>query len=109
MFLRCWRKIVLKVTVGGTNLFDRPVFVHVRFTSNSSGISGLTNIQPWKVGNRPGETTALYPMSNNKFFFGFSVVQQPSPDFATWTFEKGDKGEIVSTVRVQGQPVQPQA
>jgi dienelactone hydrolase len=190
--------------VGGTNLFDRPVFVHVRFTSNSSGISGLANIQPWKVGNRPlsvvkvegtrvhfefpsvigipyvgdgelkdgvirgkmwrgntqgtfhlihvakadrklfddyvgayelpdpkqagrktlhlvtygalgflrwvnlesGETTALYPMSNNKFSFGFSVIQKPSPDFATWTFEKGEKGEIVSTVRVQGQPDQ---
>ena len=190
--------------VGGTNLFDRPVFIHVRFTSKSSGIPGLANIQPWKVGNRPlsvarvegtrvhfefpsvigipyvgdgelkdgvirgkmwrgktegtlhlvhlakadrklfdeyvgtyelpdpkqadrrtlhlvtygalgylrwvnletGETTALYPMSNNKFFFGFSVIQQPTPDFATWTFEKGEKGEIVSTVRVQGQPDQ---
>jgi pimeloyl-ACP methyl ester carboxylesterase len=190
--------------VGGTNLFNNPVFIHVRFTSNASGISGLANVQPWKVGNRPlsvvnvegtrvhfefpsvtgvpyqgegdlkdgviqgkmwrgntegklhlvhvakadrrlfdeyvgayelpnpkqagrktlhlvtygalgflrwvnletGETTALYPMSNNKFFFGFSVVQKPSPDFATWTFEKGEKGEIASTVRVQGQPDQ---
>jgi len=190
--------------VGGTNLFDNPVFVHVRFTPNSSGISGLANIQPWKVGNRPlsvvkvegtrvhfefpsvtgipyvgdgelkdgvirgemsrgntqgtlhlihvakadrklfneyvgayklpdpkqagrrtlhlvtygalgylrwvnletGETTALYPISNNKFFFGGSVVLQPSPDYATWTFEKGEKGEIVSTVRSKGQPDQ---
>lgn len=190
--------------VGGTNLFSNPVFVHVRFTSNSSGISGLANIQPWKVGNRPlsvarvdgtrvhfefpsvtgipyvgdgelkdgviqgkmsrgntqgtlhlihvakvdrklfdsyvgayefpdpkqggrrtlhlvtygalgylrwvnletGQTTALYPTSNNKFFFGGSVVLQASPDDATWTFERGEKGEIVSTVRVKGQPDQ---
>ena len=33
--------------------FDNPVFIHLRFTPNPSGISGLANIQPWKVGNRP--------------------------------------------------------
>ena len=190
--------------VGGTNLFNSPVFVHVRFTSNSSGISGLANIQPWKVGNRPlsaakvegtrvhfefpsvtgipyvgdgelkdgvirgkmsrgntqgtlhlihvakvdrklfdsyvgayefpdpkqngrrtlhlvtygalgylrwvnletGQTTALYPISNDKFFFGGAVVLQPSPEAATWSFERNEKGEIVSTVRTTGQPDQ---
>ena len=53
-----------------------------------------------------GNTTALYPVSNNKFFFGASVVGQPSTDVATWGFERSEKGEIVSTVRIQGQPEQ---
>jgi len=39
--------------VGGSNLFENPVFVHVRFTPTSSGFGGITNIQLWKVSNRP--------------------------------------------------------
>src|SRR6185503_20138057 len=39
--------------VGGCTLFDQPVFVHVRFTENASGLGGITNIQAWKVTQRP--------------------------------------------------------
>ena len=190
--------------VGGSNLFENPVFVHVRFTPTSSGLAGLTNIQLWKVSNRPlsvvkveasqvhfefpsttgipfvaegkladgviqgtmrrgdnlgtfhlirvakvdrklydayvgayefpdpkqvgvrktqlitygalghlrwvnletSQTTALFPISDNKFFFAGSVVSQPSPDVATWSFEKGEKGEVISAVRIKGQPDQ---
>lgn len=190
--------------VGGSNLFDKPVFVHVRFTPKTNSISGVTNIQLWKVSNRPlsvvrvessqvhfefpsitgipyvaegqlkdgviegtmrrgdtqgsfhlihvakvnrklydnyvgayqipdpkqggalklnlitygalgylrwvnletGQTTALFPISDNKFFFGGAVVEQSSPDYATWSFEKNERGELTSTVRVKGQPDQ---
>ena len=190
--------------VGGSNLFENPVFVHVRFTPNAAGIGGLTNIQLWKVSNRPlsvvkvetsqvhfefpsttgipfvadgtlkdgviqgtmrrgdkqgafhlirvakvnrklydayvgayefpdpkqagvrklhlitygalghlrwvnletGQTTGLFPISDNKFFFAGSVVGQASPDVATWSFERGGKGEVISAVRIKGQPDQ---
>ena len=39
--------------VGGSKLFENPVFVYVRFTPTSSGLGGITNIQLWKVSNRP--------------------------------------------------------
>lgn len=186
--------------VGGTNLFNKAVFVHVRFTPSAKGLAGLANIQPWKVSNRPlsvatvegssvhfefpsvtgvpyvgegqlkdgvirgtmrrgkdegtfhlihvaeanrklyddyvglypfinpkgerklhlitygatghlrwvdletGQTTALFPVSDTKFFFAFSVIGQASPDDATWSFEKNEKGELTSVVRIKGQP-----
>jgi uncharacterized protein len=190
--------------VGGSNLFENPVFVHLRFTPSAAGIGGITNIQLWKVSNRPlsvvkvetsqvhfefpsttgipfvadgkltdgviqgtmrrgdnqgtfhlirvakvnrklyeayvgayefpdpkqggarklhlitygalghlrwvnletGQTTGLFPISDNKFFFASSVVVQPSPDVATWSFERGEKGEVISAVRIKGQPDQ---
>lgn len=190
--------------VGGSNLFEKPVFIRARFTPTSSGFSGIANIQLWKVSNRPfsvvkvetahvhfefpsvtgvpyvadgqlkdgiiqgtmrrgdtqgafhlihvakvdrklydayagayefadptqagarksqlitygalgylrwvnletGQTTALFPLSDNKFFFAGSVVTQASPDVATWSFERGAKGEVTSTVRIKGQPDQ---
>lgn len=190
--------------VGGSNLFENPVFVHARFTPTSSGFGGITNIQLWRVSNRPfsvvkvessqvhlelpsttgipfvadgtlkdgviqgtmrrgnnkgtfhlirvakvdrklydayvgayefpdpkqagarklhlitygalghlrwvnletGETTALFPISDNKFFFAGAVVGQASPDVATWSFERGEKGEVISAVRIKGQPDQ---
>ena len=189
--------------VGGSNLFDNPVFISMRFTESPAGMQGTANIQSWRVSNRPfskvqvegsqlsfelpsttgipfvgegkvkegviegtirrgeqqgkfhlvrvanidrklldryvgafrfpdpktpdktqlslitysawgylrwinldtGDTTALYPMSDTKFFFAFSVIRSPSPEYATWEFEAPSSGEVTrSTVRVQGQP-----
>jgi len=189
--------------VGGSNLFDNPVFISMRFVESPGGMKGTANIQSWRVANRPlskvhvdgsrlsfefpsttgipfvgegelkngviegtirrgeqqgkfhlvrvanidrklldryvgafrfpdpkvpdktqlslitysawgflrwinldtGDTTALYPMSENKFFFAFSVIRSPSPEFATWEFEASRDGAITrSTIRVQGQP-----
>lgn len=189
--------------VGGSNLFDNPVFISIRFSDSPAGPTGIVNIQLWRVSNRPlskvqvegsrvlfefpsttgipfkgdgelkdgviegtmrrgeqqgkfhlvrlanvdrrlldkyvgafrfadpdapgksrsslithnarghlrwldlntGDTTGLFPMSENKFFFAFSVVNSPSPQNATWEFETSPQGEVTrSIVRVQGQP-----
>lgn len=191
--------------VGGSNLFQNPVFIQVRFVPTKTGIGGVTNVQSWRVTNRPltivrietsqvhfefpsttgvpfvadgqlkddviqgtirrgeqqgnfhlihvakvnrglydkyvgayqfpdpkqagksqlhlvtygslghlrwvnletGDTTALFPSSENKFFFAGSVVGSPSPDIATWSFETNKNGEVArSIVRVKGQPDQ---
>jgi dipeptidyl aminopeptidase/acylaminoacyl peptidase len=190
---------------GGSNLFQNPVFIHVRFVPTKSGIGGITNVQSWRVSNRlltstrlessqvhfefpsstgelfvadgqlkdgviqgtirrgeqqgkfhlirlarldrklydkyvgayqfpdpkqpgkfqlhlvtygslghlrwvnldTGETTGLFPSSEDKFFFAFSVVGSPFPDMATWSFETNKDGEVTrSVVRVKGQPDQ---
>ena len=52
-----------------------------------------------------GDTNGLFPMSENKFFFAFSVINSPSPQNMTWEFETSPQGEVTrSIVRVQGQP-----
>ena len=188
--------------VGGSNLFQNPVFVQVRFVPTATGIGGVTNVQLWRVSNRPltnvrietskvhfefpsttgvpfvadgqlkdgviqgtirrgeqqgnfhlirvakvdrklydkyvgayqfpdpkqagksqlhlvtygalghlrwvnletGDTTALFPSSNDKFFFAGSVVGSPSVDSAVWSFETDKDGEVTrSVVRVKGQ------
>lgn len=54
-----------------------------------------------------GDTTALFPISSEKFFFAFSVINSPSPDTATWSFEMGKDRKVTrSVVRVKGQPDQ---
>ena len=191
--------------VGGSNLFQNPVFLQVRFVPTATGIGGVTNVQLWRVSNRPltnirietsqvhfefpsttgvpfvadgqlkngviqgtirrgeqqgnfhlirvakvdrklydkyvgayqfpdpkqagktqlhlvtygslghlrwvnletGDTTALFPSSEDKFFFAGSVIGSPSPDAATWSFETNKDGEVTrSVVRVKGQPDQ---
>ncbi len=191
--------------VGGSNLFQNPVFLQVRFVTTETGIGGVTNVQLWRVSNRPltnvrietsqvyfefpsttgvpfvangqlkngviqgtirrgeqqgnfhlirvakvdrklydkyvgayqfpdpkqagktqlhlvtygslghlrwvnletGDTTALFPSSEDKFFFAGSVTGSPSPDVATWSFETNEDGEVTrSVVRVKGQPDQ---
>ena len=38
--------------VGGSNLFDNPVFISLRFTESTAGMQGTANIQSWRVANR---------------------------------------------------------
>lgn len=191
--------------VGGSNLFQNPVFLQVRFVPTATGIGGVTNVQLWRVSNRPltnirietsqvhfefpsttgvpfvadgqlkngviqgtirrgeqqgnfhlirvakvdrklydkyvgayqfpdpkqagktqlhlvtygslghlrwvnletGDTTGLFPSSEDKFFFAGSVIGSPSPDAVTWSFETNKDGEVTrSVVRVKGQPDQ---
>jgi len=191
--------------VGGSNLFQNPVFIHFRFAPTKTGIGGVTNVQLWRAINRPltnvrfessrvhfefpsttgvpftgdgelkdgviqgtirrgdqagkfhlirvakvsrqlynkyvgayqfpdpkqagktqlnlitygslghlrwvnletGDTTALFPVSDDKFFFASSVVSAPSPDVATWSFETNKDGDVTtSIVRIKGQPDQ---
>ena len=67
-------------------------------TYNSRGHLRWVNLET-------GETTGLFPISDHKFFFAFSVIRSPSPEYATWEFETSSTGEITrSIVRVQGQP-----
>jgi hypothetical protein len=54
-----------------------------------------------------GNTTGLFPVSEDKFVFASAVASSPSPDVATWSFERNNKGEVTaSIVRVKGQPDQ---
>ena len=191
--------------VGGSDLFQPPAFIHFRFAQTGSGLSGVANIQTWRVSNRAlasisfessrihfefpsttgvpfvgdgelasgviqgtirrgdqkgkfhliqvakvdrllydkyvgayrfpdpqqagktklslvtygslghlrwvdletGNTAGLFPVSEDKFVFAFSVVSSPSPDVATWSFERNKKGEVTaSIVRIKGQPDQ---
>lgn len=39
--------------VGGSNLFQNPVFIQVRFAPTKTGVGGVTNVQSWRVSNRP--------------------------------------------------------
>src|ERR1044071_2213510 len=39
--------------VGGSNLFDNPVFISMRFAESPGGMQGSANIQSWRVTNRP--------------------------------------------------------
>lgn len=39
--------------VGGSNLFGNPVFITFSFTESAAGMQGSTNIQLWRVSNRP--------------------------------------------------------
>ena len=39
--------------VGGSNLFGNPVFITFSFTESPAGMQGSTNIQLWRVSNRP--------------------------------------------------------
>src|SRR5262245_34417201 len=45
--------------VGGSNLFQNPAFVHVRFVPAPSGTGGVANVQAWKVSNRPLSAVAM--------------------------------------------------
>ena len=191
--------------VGGSDLFQPPAFIHFRFAQTGSGLSGVANIQTWRVSNRAlasisfessrihfefpsttgvpfvgdgelasgviqgtirrgqqqgkfhliqvakvdrllydkyvgayrfpdpqqagktklslvtygslghlrwvdletGNTAGLFPVSEDKFVFAFSVVSSPSPDVATWSFARNKKGEVTaSIVRIKGQPDQ---
>jgi dienelactone hydrolase len=191
--------------VGGSDLFQNPAFIHFRFAETTSGASGVTNVQAWRVFNRAltsvsfessrvhfefpsttgvpfvgdgelvsgviqgtirrgdqkgkfhliqvakvdrllydkyvgaygfpdpkqagktklslitygslghlrrvdletGNTTGLFPVSEDKFVFASSVAGSSSPDVATWSFERNQKGEVTaSIVRVKGQPDQ---
>jgi hypothetical protein len=38
--------------VGGSDLFQNPAFIHFRFAKTESGLSGVTNVQAWRVFNR---------------------------------------------------------
>lgn len=54
-----------------------------------------------------GDTTALFPSSENTFFFGGSVVSAPERDAATVTFETDTQGNVVAcVVRIKGRPEQ---
>lgn len=51
-----------------------------------------------------GSTQGLFPLGEDKFFFGGAVAGAPSPDVATWSFAKNEKGEVTaSIVRFKGQ------
>ena len=39
--------------VGGSNLFGNPVFISFSFTESPAGMQGTTNVQLWRVSNRP--------------------------------------------------------
>ena len=45
-----------------------------------------------------GDTTGLFPMSENKFFFAFSVINSPSPQNMTWEFETSPQGEVTRSI-----------
>jgi hypothetical protein len=191
--------------VGGSDTFQNPTFIHFRFAQTRSGLSGVTNVQGWRVFNRAltnvrfessriqfefpsttgvpfvgdgelkggviqgtirrgqqqgkfhliqvakvdrllydkyvgayrfpdpqqagktklglvtygalghlrfvdsetGSTQGLFPLSEDKFFFGGAVAGSPSPDVATWSFARNQKGEVTaSIVRLKGQPDQ---
>jgi pimeloyl-ACP methyl ester carboxylesterase len=54
-----------------------------------------------------GNTVGLFPVTEDKFVFGNSVVGSPATDVATWSFERNQKGEVTaSIVRFKGQPDQ---
>ncbi len=38
--------------VGGSDLFQSAAFIHIRFAETASGLSGVTNVQAWRVSNR---------------------------------------------------------
>lgn len=191
--------------VGGSDLFQSPVFVHLRLKAAKTGTTGVANIQLWRVFNRAlttvnvtssklhfefpsttgvsyvadgelkddiiqgtirrgdqqgkfhlvrvakvsrklydnyvgayrfpnteqpgktvlllvtygalghlryvnletGDTTALYPVADDKFFFAGAVVGSPTPNAVTWSFERDKKGAVArSVVRVKGRPDQ---
>jgi pimeloyl-ACP methyl ester carboxylesterase len=51
-----------------------------------------------------GNTTGLFPVTEDKFVFASAVASSPATDVATWSFERNQKGEVTaSTVRVKGQ------
>jgi pimeloyl-ACP methyl ester carboxylesterase len=57
------------------------------------------------VNLQTGDTTALFPISENIFFFAGSVAASPAPDAATWSFETNKRGDVsTSVVRIKGQP-----
>lgn len=59
------------------------------------------------VDSETGSTQGLFPLSEDKFFFGGAVAGSPSPDVATWSFARNQKGEVTaSIVRFKGQPDQ---
>jgi pimeloyl-ACP methyl ester carboxylesterase len=192
--------------VGGSNLFKNPVFIHLRFHETSNGLSGVADVQNWRMVRRAlsvvsvdglqlrfeipsttgekfvgegriegevvrgtlrrgeeqgsfhllrvasvnrrileaytgtytfkneerggkseehlvtwgslygehlrwvnlsdGSTTALFPISENRFLFASAVVASPTPA-ATWTFEKvGDGKAMRSIVSVMNRPDQ---
>jgi uncharacterized protein len=190
---------------GGSDLFQNPAFLFFWFAQTESGLNGVTNVQAWRVSNRPltnvrvesshvhfefpsttgvpfvadgelkdgviqgtirrgqqkgkfhlirlakvdrvlynkyvgayrfpdakqpgktklglvtygalghlrfvdsesGSTQGLFPLSEDKFFFAGAVAGSPSPDAATWSFARNQKGEVTaSIVRFKGQPDQ---
>ena len=59
------------------------------------------------VDSETGSTQGIFPVSEDKFFFASSVVGSPSPEAATWSFARNQKGEVTaSIVRFKGQPDQ---
>lgn len=54
--------------VGGSDLFQNPVFIHFRFAQTKSGLSGVTNVQGWRVFNR-ALTNVRFESSRIQFEF----------------------------------------
>jgi pimeloyl-ACP methyl ester carboxylesterase len=54
--------------VGGSDTFQNPAFIHFRFSQTRSGLSGVANIQSWRVFNR-ALTSVRFESSRIQFEF----------------------------------------
>lgn len=102
---------LIRVADTDRKLYDKYVGAYA-FTDLKTGKEKISLITYGALGHlrwvdlESGQTTALFPVSGMKFFFGFSVVQQSSPDVFTWSFNKDKDGKVSSLVRLPGQPDQ---
>jgi len=104
---------LIRVAKVSRGLYDKYVGAYQFPDPKQAGKTQLNLITYGSLGHlrwvnlETGDTTALFPIAEDKFFFSSSVVGSPSPDVATWSFEKNKDGEVTtSIVRVKGQPDQ---